>query len=147
MRVFLLKDIEKIGFAGELLKVKPGYAKNFLIPYGLAVEITTANEKLYAAKIHGVENRKKALESKTSMLAEKISKLKLTLKRKMHDDGKLYGAISPAEIVDMLAAEGVKVAKNQIMLEKSIKERGNYEIVIKLSKSLQPTLSLKIANE
>ena len=147
MKVFLLKDIEKVGFAGEILKVKPGYAKNFLIPHGFALEITPENEKLYAKKIHEVENRKKALESKTSMLAEKIGKLKLTLKRKMHDDGKLYGSISPAEIVDLLAEEGVKIAKNQVIIEKSIKERGTYDIVIKLSNALQPTCSLKVVAE
>ena len=128
MKIYLLKDIEKVGFAGEIIKAKDGYAKNFLIPHGLGVEITPTNQAFYAKKVHEVVNRKTALESKTSMLAEKISNLKMTLKRKMHDDGKLYGAISSGEIVDLLVAEGIKVSKSQILFDKTIKERGNYEI-------------------
>lgn len=144
MKIYLLKDIEKVGFAGEILKVKDGYAKNFLMPRGLAVEVTPSNEASLSKRMVEVENRKKALESKTSMLAEKISKLKFTLKRKMHDDGKLYGAISPQEIVDLLAEDGIKVTKSQIIFDKSIKERGSYEVIIKLSNSLRPTLNVKI---
>ena len=147
MKVYLLKDIEKIGFAGEILKVKEGFAQNFLIPQKLAIVVTPHNEVRLSKSLVEVENRKKVLESKTSMLAEKIGKLKITLKRKMHDDGKLYGAISPQEIVELLASEGVNASKSQIIFDKSIKEKGSYEITIKLSNSLQPKLNLKIAAE
>jgi len=147
MKVFLLKDIEKIGFANEVIKVKDGYAKNYLLPHGLAVEVVPGNEKLCQKKTLEVEGRKKALASKTSMLAEKIGKLKITLKRKMHDDGKLYGAVNPSEVVDLLVQEGVKVAKNQIIFDKSIKDRGTYEVVIKLSNLLKPKFSLRISAE
>ncbi|HBR70363.1 TPA: 50S ribosomal protein L9 [Candidatus Dependentiae bacterium] len=147
MKIYLLKDIEKVGFAGEILKVKDGYAKNFLLPRGLGVEVTPANEAVLSKHITEVENRKKALESKTSMLAEKIGNLKFTLKRKMHDDGKLYGALSPQEIVDLLTNEGIKISKSQVIFDKSIKERGSYEVVIKLSNNLKPTLNIKIVAE
>ncbi len=147
MKVYLLKDIEKIGFAGEILKVKDGYAQNYLFPQKLAVQVTPANEALYSKKFIEVENRKKAIASKTSMLAEKITKLKLSLKRKMHDNGKLYGSINPQEIADLLGKEGVKVSKSQILFDKSIKERGTYDIIVKLSNSLQPKMSLKITAE
>lgn len=147
MKVYLLKDIEKIGLAGEMLKVKPGFAINYLIPQKLALELTPNNEHLYAKKAIEVQQRKQVIETKTSMLAQKIMLLKLAIKRKVHDDGKLYGSIGASDVVDLLAAEGIKVAKNQIIFDKSIKELGSYEITVKLSNSLQPKCTLKVSAE
>ena len=147
MKVFLLQNVEKIGIAGEIIKVSDGYAQNFLLPKKLAVEITPFNEELYKKKIKQVENRKEVIASKTSMLAEKISTIKITLKRKMHDDGKLYGSISSAEIVDALAEKGVSVGKSQIELDKSIKAKGTYSVTIALSSKLKPAISLTVVPE
>jgi len=147
MRVYLLKDIEQFGFAGEIIKVKDGHAKNYLIPHKLAMQVTVANEHMFAKKLHEVENRKKALESKTSMLAEKINNLKLTLKRKLHDNGKLYGSVRASEIVDLVATEGIKISKSQVLFDKSIKERGAYGVKIKLSNTLKPICAVKIVAE
>lgn len=147
MKVFLLKDVERVGLAGEIIKVKDGFADNFLIPGKMAVEVTPQNEKNFQAKIKVVEHRKEVVATKTSMLAEKIAALKLTLKRKMHDDGKLYGAVSAIEIVDLLAEKGFSVSKNQIDLDKSIKEKGTFQVTIKLSTKLQPKVALTIVPE
>lgn len=147
MKVFLLKDVERVGLAGEILKVAEGYAANFLIPKKLAVEITPSNEKLYQSKIKVVEHRKEVVATKTSMLAEKISSVKLTLKRKMHDDGKLYGAIGANEVVDLLAEKGFGIGKSQVDFEKSIKEKGSYQVTIKLSSKLQPKVTLVVLPE
>ncbi len=147
MKVFLLKDVEKVGCAGEMLKVKDGFAFNFLIPHGLAIIVTPENEHLFSKKIREIENRKQVIESKTSMLAERINSLKLILKRKKHDSDKLYGAVGAHEIVDLLSSEGIKVTKSQIIFNKAIKELGNFDITIKLSNSLQPKCSVKIVAE
>jgi len=147
MKVFLTKDVEKVGFAGEMLNVADGFAANYLLPRKLAVTVTAENEHLFQKQIKTIENRKEAVSTATSMLAEKIKALKLTLKKKVQENGKLYGSISPVEIVDLLAAQGVSISKNQVIFDKSIKEKGSYDIVIKLSSRLQPTLSLKVINE
>lgn len=147
MKVYLLKDVERIGLAGEVLKVKDGFAANYLLPRKLAIEITPTNEKFYHGRIKQVEHRKEVVASKTSMLAEKIAALKLVVKRKMHDDGKLYGAISATEIVDLLKEKGVAVSKSQIELDKSIKSKGSFEVTIKLSSSLKPKVSLLVLPE
>lgn len=147
MKVYLLKDVERIGLAGEVLKVKDGFADNYLIPRKLAVEVTPENEAFYKSRIKLVEHRKEVVSSKTSMLAEKIAALKLVVKRKMHDDGKLYGAINALEIVDLLKEKGVSVSKSQIELEKSIKTKGAFEVTIKLSSSLKPKISLQVLPE
>jgi large subunit ribosomal protein L9 len=147
MKVYLKKDIEKIGLAGEIIKVKEGFATNYLIPRGLAVPVTDANADFFKKRERTIENRKEVLSTQTSMLAEKINALELVLKKKMHDDGKLYGAISPVEIVDKLAEKGVAVGKNQIIFGKSIKNKGVYEVVVKLSSRLQPKVKVTIVAE
>jgi len=144
MKVFLLKDVEKLGLAGEIVKVKDGYADNFLIPRKLAITVTPANEAFYKSKVKHVEHRKEVVASKTSMLAEKIKSLQIKIKTKTHDGGKLYGSVNPADIVDLLAEKGVSVSKSQIEFGKSIKSTGTYKVTIKLSSKLKPELTLKV---
>ncbi len=147
MKVFLLKDVERVGIPGEIIKVKEGYATNFLVPKKLGVVITNENEQLYLNKVKTIENRKEAVATKTSMLAEKIKALKITLKRKMHDKEKLYGAINSSDIVNLLDTEGIKISKNQVELEKPIKKQGSFEVTVKLSNQLKPKFLLKVISE
>ena len=147
MKVFLLQDVEKVGMAGEMISTTEGYARNYLIPRKIAVEVTPQNESSFKHKLKTIEARKEVIASKTSMLAEKIKALHLTMKRKMHDEGRLYGSIASSEIVDLLAQHGVSVAKNQIEIDKSIKSKGTYAVMVKLSSKLQPSFTLKIVAE
>ena len=147
MKVFLRKDIERVGLSGEIIKIGDGYARNYLLPRGLAVEITTKNEAFYQTQAKEVEDRKEVIATQTSMLAEKINSLKLTLKRKIHDDGKLYGAVNANEIVELLAKKGISVSKNQVVIDKSIKEKGSYKVRIKLSSRLNPTVTVIVVSE
>lgn len=147
MKVFLLKDIEKVGMSGEIIKVNDGYAKNFLFPRKLAVEVTADNESFFKNRIKQIEHRNEVIETKTSMLAEKIKSVKLTLARKVHDNGELYGKINASEIVDLLAQKGIVVSKSQVHFDKSIKTQGKHEVTIKLSSRLQPTLTLTVVPE
>ena len=147
MKVFLREDIEKVGMAGEIINVSEGYARNFLFPRKLAIVVTPKNESFYAKRIKILDHHKEVVASKTSMLAERIGSLELSLKKKMHDDGKLYGAVNRSEIVDLLAAKGVSVSKNQIEFEKAIKGKGRYPVIVKLSSRLKPKITLNISEE
>lgn len=147
MEVYLRKDVEKIGLAGEIIKVGDGFARNFLIPKGLAVEITPHNKSQYLTKIRNVENRKEVIASQTSMFAEKLNTVSITLKRKMHDDGQLYGAINASEVVDALAAQSISITKSQVEFDKSIKSKGSFKVTIKLTTRLKSTISVTIIAE
>ncbi len=147
MKVFLLKDVEKVGLAGEIINVKDGFAANFLVPKKLCIIITPENESTFKQKAKTVVHRKEVVASKTSMLAEKIKSLSLNIKRKMHDDDRLYGSVGASDIVDLLEAEGIRVAKNQVIVDKAIKSKGTYDVVIKLSNQLQPSFKLKVQPE
>jgi large subunit ribosomal protein L9 len=144
MKVFLLENIAKVGLKHEIIKVTDGYAQNFLFPKKLALQITPANEKLYTNKSRQIENRASVIESVSSLLADQISQLKLKLKKKMHDDDKLYAAISQHEIVDLLKEHNVTVSKSQVIFDKAIKSKGSFEVTIKLSSKIQPKLQVQI---
>ena len=147
MRVFLLKDVEKIGVAGEIIKATEGFARNYLIPQKFAVEVTAKNEASFKHRVKTIEHRKEVVESKTSMLAEKIKGIEIVLKRKIHDNDQLYGSISPKEIAEELAKQGISVSNNQVIMDKGIKTKGVHTIIIKLSSKLQPTLKVKVVPE
>lgn len=147
MKVYLKKDVEKVGMTGEIIRVKEGYAINYLIPRGLAIEVTDANAHFFTKRERTIENRKEVLATQTSMLAEKISALELVIKKKIHDDGKLYGAISAGDIVEKLSEKGVSVGKNQIVFAKSIKSQGMHDVTVKLSSRLMPKIKVKVVAE
>ncbi|MGB8467838.1 MAG: 50S ribosomal protein L9 [Candidatus Babeliales bacterium] len=147
MKVYMLKDVVKVGFSGEIITVSDGYAQNFLLPQKLAVAVTQETESHFRNQQKTVEKRKEVIATETSMLAEKIKSLQLTLSKKVHDDERLYGAIAPIEVVDLLAEKGIKVTKSQIIFERPIKTKGLFEITIKLSSRLQPRLRLKVVAE
>ena len=144
MKVYLLKDIERVGMTGEIIKVSSGYAQNFLFPRKFAIEVTTENEHQFIKKIELGVKRKEVVATKTSMLAEKIKSLELKIARKMHDQDKLYGALSASDLVDLLAQHGVNVAKNQIEFDKQIKTKGLHTFTVKLSNSLKPVCSVRV---
>src|SRR5690606_1493644 len=110
-------DVVNIGLAGETIKVSDGFARNYLIPEGLAVEITPANKSLYETKIRTAEHRKEAIATESSIFAEKINNMTITLKKKMHDDGKLYGAINGSDIVEALAKKGISIGKSNVKFD------------------------------
>ncbi|NRB21598.1 50S ribosomal protein L9 [Candidatus Dependentiae bacterium] len=147
MRIFLYKDVPKVGMAGEIVKVKDGFALNFLFPQKLGVEVTRKNESEFKKREKTIERRSEVITTQTSMLAEKIKSTTVVIKCKVHDDGKLYGSLSPKKIVDALAAKGISVASNQVILNKSIKTSGKHDVIIKLSSRLKPTLTVKVTAE
>lgn len=147
MKVYLLADIEGVGIKGEVVKVKEGYADNFLIPRKMGIKITTKNAAFYEEHSKHVDHRKEVISSKTSMLAEKIKGIKLALKRKMHDDGKLYASVNSSEVAELLGKEGVNVSKSQVKMDKSIKEKGVFSITVKLTSKIQSKVELKVVGE
>ncbi len=146
MKVFLKKDVPNVGHAGQIIKVSDGFARNNLFPRQLAEEVTAEREAFFKSREVVKEKRQEKLEVHTSELANTIQNLKLTLKRKMHDDGKLYASVREAEVVALLAPHA-SIKADQVIFEKSIKAKGTYKVTIKLSSRLQPELTLVVAQE
>lgn len=145
MKVILTKDVEKIGNFGEVLIVKDGYAKNFLIPSGIAIMATPGNLK----QIDLVKKSRVKVEAKSikeaNEIAEQLNGLKLIFKVKSSSEGKMYGSITNKDIADkILSFKKIEVDRKKIELEDTIKEIGNYDINIKLYKDEKCTVNVII---
>lgn len=147
MRIFMLKDVEKVGMEGQVVKVSDGYAMNYLIPKKLAIKVTQADMSFYKDRVVKKKVATDVLNSKTAMLAERIKTLHLTLTERVHDDGKLYGAVGADEVVALLKEKNITVNKKQISFSKAIRSVGEHKVTIKLSSKLQPQLTLKIVGK
>jgi large subunit ribosomal protein L9 len=132
MNVILMENVEKLGQVGDVVKVKNGYARNYLLPRQLGMPATTGNikriEKEKAKRLAIHEAQKKEAQQK----AESLSKVSLTIAVEVNDQEKLYGAVSETEILDALQAEGQKIDKKSLVLEKPIDDLGIFEIGVKL---------------
>jgi large subunit ribosomal protein L9 len=147
MKVFLLKDVPQTGNAHEIVTVSEGFFRNFLSPRKLALEVTPANEVGFQKRAQLKEKKEEIVATKTSQLAEKIKAVTLVVKRPAHNGNELYAQIRPHEIVELLAAKGFSISKNQVSFDKSIKTTGLHAITIKLSSKLQPSVQLKVVAE
>lgn len=147
MNVYLLKDVEKVGLAGNIVKVADGFAQNFLIPRKLAIKITDKNSTFYASKINKVKMNSNVLNSKIAMLAEHIKNLHLTIKEKIHDNGKLYGSVGADEVVILLKGKGISINRKQVEFTKAIRSTGEHKVTIRLSSKLKPEFVLKVVAE
>lgn len=140
MEVILNQDVAKIGKAGTVIKVKDGYARNFLIPNGLAVPVTSGNLKKLEQ-----DRLKKAVESEKAKkeaeeLKARLSGLSLTISVLAQEEDKIYGSIGSQEVSAALKEEGIEIDKHAIMLDEPIKSLGIYEIPV----NLHPEISAKV---
>ncbi|PMP97237.1 MAG: 50S ribosomal protein L9 [Thermodesulfobacterium geofontis] len=147
MEVILIKDVPKLGRAGDIVKVKDGYARNYLIPKGLAI---LANQKTIKALenqrkiiLAKVERERKKLES----LAEKLEGTILTVYRKTIEEDRIFGSVSSVDIVNMLKEKGIEIEKNQVVLNEPIKKLGIFEVPIKLSSDKIVNIKVEVLEE
>ncbi|MCL4385420.1 MAG: 50S ribosomal protein L9 [Actinobacteria bacterium] len=145
MKVILIKDVEKIGNFGEVVNVKDGYAKNFLIPSGMAIIATPGNLK----QIDLIKKSRIKVEAKSikeaNEIAEQLNGLKLIFKVKSSPEGKMYGSITNKDIADkILSFKKIEVDRKKIELEDTIKEIGNYNVEIKLYKDIKCSVNVVV---
>ena len=147
MRVILQESYMNLGEAGELVNVKPGYARNFLIPNKIAVSATPANTKLFQDKAKELEKKRLSEREKSQKLMDALKDVSVTLIKKVGDDGKLYGSVSSKEVEEALAKQNHIVDRRMIVMGQQIKMLGEYPILIKLVGGMKTQITLKIAPE
>ena len=145
MKVVLLERVQKLGQMGDIVDVKSGYARNFLLPFRKALRATEQNIQYY-------EKQKSILEAKNienikeaESLKAKINGISFTLIRSASDAGALYGSVSAKDIMDVVSENGIVIAKNQINLEKPIKELGIYKIIVSLHPEISSEIIINVA--
>jgi large subunit ribosomal protein L9 len=147
MKVILKQDVEKLGKTGDVVKVAPGYGRNYLIPKKIAAEATPGNIK--AVEIERVAQSRRDYREKESatILAREIVKLSLTVKRKAGEGGALYGSVTSIDIADSLAAHKVEIDKRKIQLDEPIKTIGEYQIPIRLHREVSVPVRVVVEAE
>jgi large subunit ribosomal protein L9 len=147
LQVVLQSNVDKVGDSGELVKVRPGFARNYLIPRGLAVPATTAavnritHEK--AVAVAKAEKNKKEMQA----FAEKINALKLTLSRSVGEDDKLFGSVTSKEIENAAKAAGVTIDRKKMQLAEPLKALGTFEIPVRLMTDVTATLKVEVVKK
>lgn len=148
IEVMLMDDVKKLGKAGELVKVAPGYARNFLFPKGLA-EIATEAAKRRLKKLEAERAARAAEERKAALeVAKKLEKLEITVSAATTDGKRLYGAVSVTDILAAIEANrGVKISRSQLSVEDSLREVGEYEATIDLGHGVLVKFKIVILDE
>ncbi len=147
MEVILREDVKSLGKAGELVKVKPGYARNFLLPKGLAYEATEGNRKRIAAEAKSRAARLDQERGEAQAVGARLSGVALTLKRKAGEGDRLFGSITSQDLADALQAQGHAVDKRKIELEHPIKTIGAHTIAIRLHPEVHAEIRVTVVAE
>lgn len=145
--VILREDVKSLGKAGELVRVKPGYARNFLLPRGLAFEATEGNKKRIAAETRARGARDQAERAEAERFAATLGAAALTLKGKAGEEGKLFGSITAQDIAEALAAQGHQVDRRRIELEHPIKTVGHHTVSVRLHSEVHAEVRVSVVAE
>jgi large subunit ribosomal protein L9 len=147
IEVILREDIKSLGQAGEVVRVKPGYARNYLLPQGLAYEATEGNKKRIAAESRVRTARNQAERNEAERLAGSLSGVSLKLTGKAGEEGKLFGSITSQDIAEALGRQGYTIDRRKIELDHPIKTVGDHNIAIRLHPEVQAELRLSVVAE
>jgi large subunit ribosomal protein L9 len=147
MELILREDVKSLGKAGELVRVKPGYARNFLLPRGLAYEATEGNKKRIAGETRARAARVASEKSEAEAAAAKLGALTLTLRGKAGEEGKLFGSITAQDIAAALEKAGHTVDRRRIELEHPIKTLGDHTVAIRLHPEVHAGVRLTVVPE
>ena len=147
IEVILREDVKSLGRAGEMVRVKPGYARNYLLPQGLAYEATEGNKKRIAAETRARTVRHQAERTEAEAAAARLGAVSLTLSGKAGEEGKLFGSITAQDIADALAREGHQVDRRRIELEHPIKTLGQHPVRVRLHPDVHAEVRVSVVAE
>jgi large subunit ribosomal protein L9 len=142
MEIILIKDVENLGYANDIVSVKPGYANNYLIPQGFAKAATASAKKILAENLKQRAHKDAKILADAQALAEKIANLPLTFAVKA-EEGRIFGTITSADIAAALAEKGVEVEKKNVTVE-AINTVGEYKAAVKLHREVKAEITLSV---
>ena len=132
MKLILTANVDSLGSIGQIVKVKPGYGRNYLLPRGLAVPANEGNEASLKNQLKVLEKKKEAILAEAKTQASAIEKVSVTVTKQVGEDEKIFGSVTAAELVELLANEGVKVDKKNVRLVDEVKKVGVYAAEVKV---------------
>ena len=144
MKIILADDVRGLGHRGDTVTVKPGYARNFLFPGGLAYEATDANVRRLADEKKKYDEKTMAEKSVAEDVAKKMDGLTIVLTKKAGDEGQLYGSVTASEIADALAAKAIEVDRRRVELAEPIRRVGAHTVHVRLHRDVVATLTVDV---
>src|SRR4051812_388808 len=145
MEVILLERVAKLGQMGEVVRVKDGYARNFLLPKGKALRATADNKKRFDTMKTQLETRNLELKSEAEKVGSKLDGRSLKVLRQASESGQLYGSVSTRALAELLTADGFTVSRNQIQLNAPIKMIGVHKVPVALHPELEINVTIYVA--
>ena len=147
MEIILKEDVINLGYKGDILKVKDGYGRNFLIPTKKAILATASAKKMLAEDLKQRAHKLESLKNAAVELADKLKDLTLTVGAKTSTTGKIFGAVGPIQIADAFEKAGFAVDRKVILLKDAVKEIGSYKATLKLHKEVTVDVAFEVVAE
>jgi large subunit ribosomal protein L9 len=147
MDVILKTDIKGLGYKNDLVEVKPGHGRNYLIPQGFAVLATASNKRVLEENIKQAAHKAEKIKTSAEALAEKISSTTLEIKAKIGDSGKIFGKVTTLQISDALADKGIDVDRKKISINQPVSTAGEFEAEIDLHREVKTTVKFMVVAE
>ncbi|NOY59656.1 MAG: 50S ribosomal protein L9 [Calditrichaeota bacterium] len=147
MKVILKETIDALGDAGKIIEVKPGYARNFLIPKGKAVLATNSNLKVYEQELKLGSLRAQKGKKLAEELAAKLSKISVTSAVQVGEEDKIFGSVTSHNIADLLKEQGYEIDRKKIVLDEPLKALGVYDVAVKLHPEVEAKIKVWVVRE
>ena len=147
MEVILLQHMENLGRRGEVVKVRPGYARNFLMPRGIAAMATAGVKRRVEQESRKFKAQDDRARSEADAIAARLSAIELSMPVKADEEGKLYGSVSVNDVHAALAAQGLELDRKKIVLEHSLKDLGTHDVHVKLHPDVRGTVKVTVVRE
>jgi len=144
MKVILADDVRGLGHRGDTVSVKPGYARNFLFPQGVAYEATTANVRRLGEEKKKYDEKTLKEKGVAEVVASKVEGLTVVIAKKAGEEGHLYGSVTASEIADALANKGIEVDRRRVELAEPIRRLGSHTVHVRLHRDVAATLTVEV---
>ncbi|NJO88077.1 MAG: 50S ribosomal protein L9 [Chloroflexia bacterium] len=148
MEVILKQDIANLGLADDIVTVKAGYGRNYLIPQGYAILATKMAKKVHAENLRQRAHKEEKIKNDALVLAEKLKNVKITVGAKTSSTGKIFGSVNTIQIADELVKQGFEIDRKKISIkEDSVKEVGSYTAIVKLHREIRAEIPFEVISE
>lgn len=147
MQLILVKDVEDLGRAGEIVEVKPGFARNYLLPQGIAYRATPANMKRLEHERRKLEEAAERTLKTAVSFGEKLQGVAVNFKARAGEEGKLFGSVTSSDIAESLAEQGIEIDRHLIRLDEPIKQLGVYKVPVRLHAEVKPEITVWVVAE
>ena len=147
MEVILREDVEKVGNRGEVVKVAPGFARNFLLPKKLAVAATESNKKIVEQERQAHLRKEAKFKSEAEDLSKLMSGVTVTIAQKAGENDQLFGSVTSKDVADALAAKNFTIDRRKVQLEEPIKQLGEFKVPVRLHKDVTAEVTVHVVKE